>query len=61
LSASRSKVAIATPSRSLGAIEIGDRSSYIEVPETLADDIIAALKATTIRGKKVPVRRDAKA
>ena len=48
-------------SRSLGAIEIGDRSSYIEVPETLADDIIAALKATTIRGKKVPVRRDAKA
>jgi ATP-dependent RNA helicase DeaD len=48
-------------SRSLGAIEIGDRSSYIEVPETLADDIIAALKATTVRGKKVTVRRDAKA
>jgi ATP-dependent RNA helicase DeaD len=48
-------------SRLLGAIEIGDRSSYVEVPETLADDIIAALKATTIRGKKVPVRRDAKA
>jgi ATP-dependent RNA helicase DeaD len=47
--------------RSLGAIEIGDRSSYIEVPETLADDIIAAIKATTIRGKKVPVRRDSKA
>jgi ATP-dependent RNA helicase DeaD len=48
-------------SRLLGAIEIGDRSSYVEVPETLADDIIAALKATTIRGKKVPVRRDTKA
>ena len=48
-------------SRALGAIEIGDRSSYIEVPETLADDIIAALKATTIRGKKVSVRRDAEA
>jgi len=48
-------------SRSLGAIEIGDRSSYIEVPETLADDIIAALKATTVRGKKVSVRRDVKA
>ena len=48
-------------SRSLGAIEIGDRSSYIEVPETLADDIVAALKATTIRGKKVVVRRDSKA
>ena len=27
------------------AIEIGDRSSYIEVPETLADDIIALLNA----------------
>ena len=48
-------------SGSLGAIEIGDRSSYIEVPETLADDIVEALKATTIRGKKVPVRRDSKA
>ena len=48
-------------SRVLGAIEIGDRSSYIEVPEMLADDIIAALKATTIRGKRVSVRRDAKA
>jgi len=47
-------------SRSLGAIEIGDRSSYIEVPETLADEIIAALKATTIRGKKVSARRDSK-
>jgi ATP-dependent RNA helicase DeaD len=48
-------------SRTLGVIEIGDRSSYVEVPETLADDIIAALKATTIRGKKVSVRRDAEA
>ena len=48
-------------SRLLGAIEIGDRSSYIEVPETLADDIVAALKATTVRGKKVSVRRDVKA
>jgi ATP-dependent RNA helicase DeaD len=48
-------------SRLLGAIEIGDRSSYVEVPEALADDIIAALKATTIRGKKVPVRRDVRA
>ena len=48
-------------SRVLGAIEIGDRSSYVEVPEMLADDIIAALKATTVRGKKVSVRRDAKA
>jgi ATP-dependent RNA helicase DeaD len=47
-------------SRLLGAIQIGDRSSYVEVPETLADDIVSALKATTIRGKKVSVRRDLK-
>jgi ATP-dependent RNA helicase DeaD len=47
-------------SRSLGAIRIADRSSSIEVPETLADNIIAALRATTIRGRKVPVRRDSK-
>jgi ATP-dependent RNA helicase DeaD len=47
-------------SRVLGAIQIGDRSSYIEVPDTIADDIVAALKATTIRGKKVAVRRDLK-
>jgi hypothetical protein len=28
------------------------------VPETLADGIITALKAATIRGKKVLVRRE---
>jgi ATP-dependent RNA helicase DeaD len=46
------------PSRSLGAIEIADRFSFVEVPEALADRIIAALKATKIRGKKVNVRRE---
>jgi ATP-dependent RNA helicase DeaD len=45
-------------SRDLGAIEIGDRFSLIEVPESRAEDIITALRATTIRGRKVPVRRD---
>ncbi|MEO8256219.1 MAG: DEAD/DEAH box helicase [Acidobacteriota bacterium] len=45
-------------SRTLGAIEIADKFSLIDVPETLADEIIAALKATTIRGKKVSVRRE---
>jgi ATP-dependent RNA helicase DeaD len=44
--------------RALGAIEIADKFSLIDVPEALADDIIAALKATTIRGKKVAVRRE---
>ena len=45
-------------SRSVGAIEIGDNFSLVEVPDSLADGIIAALKATMIRGKKVAVRRD---
>ena len=42
----------------LGAIEIADRFSLVEVPEAAADRIIAALRATTIRGKKVTVRLD---
>jgi ATP-dependent RNA helicase DeaD len=45
-------------SRSLGAIEIADKFSLVEVPDALADQIIAALKATKIRGKKVTVRRE---
>ncbi len=45
-------------SRTLGAIEIADKFSLIDVPESLADEIITALRATTIRGKKVLVRRD---
>jgi ATP-dependent RNA helicase DeaD len=45
-------------SRSLGAIEIGDRFSLVEVPEALADEIIDAMKSATIRGKKVQVRRE---
>ena len=44
------------PSSALGAIEIADKFSLIEVPETLAESIIAALRGTTIRGKKVFVR-----
>ncbi len=45
-------------SRDLGAIEIADRFSLIDVPEARADDIVAALRATTLRGRKVTVRRD---
>jgi hypothetical protein len=45
-------------SRELGAIEIADRFSLIDVPESRAEEIVAALRATTLRGKKVVVRRD---
>ena len=42
----------------IGAITIWDRHSIVEVPESLADDIIRTLMATTIKGKRVLVRRD---
>jgi ATP-dependent RNA helicase DeaD len=45
-------------SRAIGAIEIGDGFSLVDVPEDQADDIITALRATKIRGLKPTVRRD---
>ncbi len=45
-------------SRAIGAIEINDGFSLVEVPETLADDVIDALRATKLRGLKVTVRRE---
>ncbi len=42
----------------IGAITIWDRHSIVEVPESLADDIIKTLMATSIKGKRVLVRRD---
>ena len=45
-------------SREIGAIEIGDRFSLVEVPDEHADHIVAAMKKATLRGQKVPVRRD---
>jgi ATP-dependent RNA helicase DeaD len=46
------------PSRALGAIEISDRFSLVEVPEELADDIVAAMSRASLRGKRVTVRRE---
>lgn len=45
-------------SRDLGAIEITDGFSLVEVPEDMVDEIVAAMKKATLRGQKVPVRRD---
>jgi ATP-dependent RNA helicase DeaD len=45
-------------SREIGAIDVTDRFSLVEVPERLADSIVDAIRATTIRGKKVTVRRE---
>ncbi|MEP7002029.1 MAG: DbpA RNA binding domain-containing protein, partial [bacterium] len=44
--------------RAIGAIQITDRFSLVEVPDESADGIIEMLRATTIKGKRVPVRRD---
>jgi ATP-dependent RNA helicase DeaD len=44
--------------RGIGAIEIADTFSLVELPEEVADQVIAALRATTIKGKRLTVRRD---
>ncbi len=45
-------------SADIGAIEIADRFSLVEVPEKDAERIIKTLRGATIRGKKVAVRLD---
>jgi ATP-dependent RNA helicase DeaD len=47
--------------RAIGSIQISDRFSLVEVPEELADGIITALRAATIKGKRLAVRRDQQA
>jgi ATP-dependent RNA helicase DeaD len=42
----------------IGAIEIYDRFSLVEVPDEIADDIVDTLRTTHIKGKRVPIRRD---
>ena len=42
----------------VGAIQIQDKFSIVEVPDEIADDIIDALRNTTIKGKRVIVRRE---
>ena len=44
--------------REIGAIEIADRFSLVEVPETAADDVVAALRQVSIKGRKATVRRE---
>jgi ATP-dependent RNA helicase DeaD len=44
--------------RDIGAIEIADRFSLVEVPESAADEVIAALKGSSIKGKRTTVRRE---
>jgi ATP-dependent RNA helicase DeaD len=42
----------------IGAIEVADRYSTVELPEELVDRVVTALRKATIKGKKQTVRRD---
>ena len=44
--------------RDIGAIEIADRFSLVEVPESAADEVIATLQRVSIRGRKATIRRE---
>ena len=46
------------PGRDIGAIQITERFSIVEVPESAAEQVIAAMRASKLKGKKVTVRRD---
>jgi ATP-dependent RNA helicase DeaD len=41
----------------LGAIEISDKYSLVEVPEQLLDEVVRAMQNTLVKGKRVVVRR----
>jgi ATP-dependent RNA helicase DeaD len=42
--------------RDIGAIEIADRFSLVEVPESSAGEVVTALRASTIKGRKATIR-----
>jgi ATP-dependent RNA helicase DeaD len=47
--------------RQIGAIEITQNFSLVEVPAAAADDVIRSLRGTTIKGRKTTIRRDREA
>ncbi|EHR62610.1 DEAD/DEAH box helicase [Saccharomonospora cyanea] len=47
--------------KDVGAIEITDRFSLVDVPDAAADDVITALRDSSIKGRKVTVRRERRA
>jgi ATP-dependent RNA helicase DeaD len=44
--------------KDIGSIEIQDRFSLVEVPESAVDEVLWAMKRTTLKGKKTKVRRE---
>jgi ATP-dependent RNA helicase DeaD len=45
------------PGEAIGAIEIADQFSLVEIPEEYADTVINAMSRATIKGRPVSVRR----
>lgn len=45
------------PGRSIGAIEIHDRFSFVEIPTELADDVMNVMNGSQIRGFRVAVEK----
>jgi ATP-dependent RNA helicase DeaD len=41
------------PGRAIGAIDLFERFSFVEVPGNMSDRVLKALKRTTIRGRKI--------
>jgi len=46
------------PGGSIGAIEISDQFSLVEVPESLADHVIRAMSDSRIKGRSFSIRRE---
>jgi ATP-dependent RNA helicase DeaD len=46
------------PNHEIGSIQISERFTLVEVSNAVSDQVLRALKAGTIRGKKVTVRVD---
>ncbi|MFL5646082.1 MAG: DEAD/DEAH box helicase, partial [Chloroflexota bacterium] len=46
------------PGSAIGAIQINDGFSLVDVQEGVADAVVSALAGATIRGRRMPVRRD---
>ena len=43
------------PGKAIGQIEIGDRHTFVDVPEPVAERVVAALSHTRLRGRAVHV------
>jgi len=44
--------------REIGAIEIEERFSLVEISDHIAEDVVGALRGTSLRGQRVTVRKD---